>query len=154
MKIYIKNLNFDNIKLLQSKLEPYKISTENHIELYSEEGIFNIYKNNIFQLKVIDGEINHQELNQYNLIIDNSIIKKNQVFSIPINHSILKILEFKYKFKSNPCLFIIKCLEKYNFSFNEQHKSIEIIDFFVECNTDISNNYLMECIIELLSLLN
>jgi hypothetical protein len=154
MKIYIKNLNFDDVKLLQVKLESKQISRENYIELYSEEGMFNIYKNNILQLKIIDGNINHIEMEKYNLIIDNSIIKKNQVFSIPINHSILNIVELKYKFQHNPCEFKIKCLEKANGLLDKYDKSIELLDFYFECNNDISNNYLIECLNEFLSLLN
>jgi hypothetical protein len=154
MKIYIKNLNFDDVKLLQVKLKSKQISRENYIELYSEEGMFNIYKNNILQLKIIDGNINHIEMEKYNLIIDNSIIKKNQVFSIPINHSILNIVEVKYKFQYNPCEFKIKCLEKANGLLDKYDKSIELLDFYFECNNDISNNYLIECLNEFLSLLN
>ena len=50
MKIYINNYNIDNLSKKLKGLNKYLISKTNSIEIYSDEGIYLVDENNMYNI--------------------------------------------------------------------------------------------------------
>jgi hypothetical protein len=83
MKIYIENYSID---LLRSKLSKFK-ETKTFVkrQFYSEEGIFTIDANNIYQLLITDKAIIKEEVDGFVLLKDTSSINKVVVNQLPFD---------------------------------------------------------------------
>ena len=124
--------NFTNI--FKNKLE-YSI-------IYSKEGIYKIIENETYKLNIIDKDIENFELENFQFLIDKSIINLNKIERIP--KDFLKIDYTEYKFKMHPesklALIITKNKNKNN-------------NFPCEIYFEIKNSLNMGTELELLSLL-
>ena len=103
MKIYIQNSDInldilcDNIKYINS----YKL-------IYSNDGIFKIFKDTIHKINIIDKPIISFSINGNTLLIDKSIINiENDITTIPIKHKIIEIDEIKYKLTNELSLVLL-----------------------------------------------
>ena len=130
MKIYIDNINIDNIN--ENNLSKYIINSNNNNYIFSDNGIYYINNNNLNKIEIIDKKLKYgnfkNNLNNVNYIIDNSefnIINKI-LYTIPINHILINIITNKYKFCENDIYFVI---EKYN-------NNIKNIYFYIKENID------------------
>tara|TARA_B110000305_G_C19448083_1_gene646040 strand:+ start:548 stop:985 length:438 start_codon:yes stop_codon:yes gene_type:complete len=87
MKIYIENLEINDINHILTNNKLY-ITNSSKNDIYSNEGIFTIIKNNIHKLNIIQNDTFtiKDYLNKYTIHIDYSSIKplKYNVFHIPI----------------------------------------------------------------------
>ena len=101
MKIYIDILNESHIKnlFLNSDLN-YK--TEPIIQIYSNEGIFQIKNNKIFKAKIIDCPSEKIKQKSYFIYFDNSSLIFNELYHyIPYNHVKLDIIKKIYNISSS-----------------------------------------------------
>ena len=57
MKIYINNYNIDNLSKKLKGLNGYLINKTNSIEIYSDEGIYLVDENNIYNITYLDRPI-------------------------------------------------------------------------------------------------
>jgi hypothetical protein len=103
MKIYIQNSDInldilcDNIKYINN----YKL-------IYSNDGIFKIFKDTIHKINIIDKPIISFSINGNTLLIDKSIINiENDITTIPIKHKIIEIDEIKYKLTNELSLVLL-----------------------------------------------
>ena len=103
MKIYIQNSDInldilcDNIKYINS----YKL-------IYSNDGIFKIFKDTIHKINIIDKPIISFSINGNTLLIDKSIINiENDITTIPIKHKVIEIDEIKYKLTNELSLVLL-----------------------------------------------
>jgi hypothetical protein len=153
MKIYIDNYNPKYFS--HKQFEPFLIKEVEIGDIFSEEGIYQITKSQLFRLDIEDKEIETIQLPNYRVLVDKSIIRKKNINHIPINHTFSKIYEFYYKYKTNPCIFIVRCMESKQFCFISQPSKMEAIDCYFEMGeSTISPELLKENINEFLSLLN
>ena len=88
MKIYINNFNIDVLSSIMKSLSEYFVSSETYIQIYSEDGIYQIDDNSIKKQNVIDKEIEifkeyHED---FTLITDQSYYTLEKVSCLPSEH--------------------------------------------------------------------
>ena len=127
MKIYINNYNIDNLSKKLKGLNEYLINKTNSIEIYSDEGIYLVDENNIYNITYLDRPI--QKINYTDSIemsIDLSTTNSIIVNQLPSDNIILKLATYTYKIcpRSKVKLIINFTLNKnmeykpYNFYFD------------------------------------
>ena len=144
MKIYIDNYNPKSFS--REKFNELLIRENICGEIYSEDGIYQVTKNQIIQFDIEDKPLDKIVLSDITLIADNSIIKKKSVNHIPPDHIFIKIHEFYYKYKTNPCIFVLKCLESNKHDFITNTDVLHQFDCYFEID-----NYHMDNIKEYLN---
>jgi hypothetical protein len=98
MKIYINNYNIDNLSKKLKGLNGYLINKTNSIEIYSDEGIYLVDENNIYNITYLDRPI--QKINYTDSIemsIDLSTTNSIIVNQLPSDNIILKLSTYTYK---------------------------------------------------------
>ena len=141
MKLYIKNINPDDINI--DFLKEIELQISNYREIYSEDGIFRIKGNNIYQLIIEDKEPIYLDYNKISLIIDKSkYIFREKCFSLPFDHIMINVEQKQYKLhsKSKVQLNIINYDKKCH-------------DVYFEINADNLENYMLNEIDTFFSLL-
>ena len=95
MKIYINNYNIDNLSKKLKGLNEYLINKTNSIEIYSDEGIYLVDENNIYNITYLDRSI--QKINytdDIEMSIDLSTTNSIIVNQLPSDNIILKLYSF------------------------------------------------------------
>ena len=98
MKIYINNYNIDNLSKKLKGLNEYLINKTNSIEIYSDEGIYLVDENNIYNITYLDRPI--QKINytdDIEMSIDLSTTNSIIVNQLPSDNIILKLATYTYK---------------------------------------------------------
>jgi hypothetical protein len=98
MKIYINNYNIDNLSKKLKGLNEYLINKTNSIEIYSDEGIYLVDENNIYNITYLDIPI--QKINytdDVEMSIDLSTTNSIIVNQLPSDNIILKLATYTYK---------------------------------------------------------
>jgi hypothetical protein len=98
MKIYINNYNIDNLSKKIKGLNEYLINKTNSIEIYSDEGIYLVDENNIYNITYLDIPI--QKINytdDVEMSIDLSTTNSIIVNQLPSDNIILKLATYTYK---------------------------------------------------------
>jgi hypothetical protein len=127
MKIYINNYNIDNLSKKLKGLNEYLINKTNSIEIYSDEGIYLVDENNLYNITYLDRPI--EKINYTDSIemsIDLSTTNSIIVNQLPSDNIILKLATYTYKIcpRSKVKLIINFTLNKnmeykpYNFYFD------------------------------------
>jgi len=152
MKIYINNFNLDILNEVSTKLKENLVDTKNFIQLYTDEGIFNIDSKMINKLNPIDISIIIYEkyYKDFTLIADPSYFVKEQISSIHgETHLSFEIQKKYYKINDKSDIYlVIEC-------YIEKSKLITN-DIYFELKKDINLNdiFIKKEIIEFLSVLN
>ena len=146
MKIYLpgfmpKNIDIENIDIENINSSIHKKSVD-YCNIYSQEGLFRIQNNNVYQLIPQDIPIEKTIYNNIEFIIDKSsyIFRKN-IYSIPYKHIIYNIEQHEYKLYDNSIVSLIinYCknkiidiyfLTKNNLCINSKNNIIEYISLF------------------------
>lgn len=154
MKIYINNLNLNILKDIQEALVKELINSEYYIQLYTNEGIFNIEKNNVYYLEPFDNDIKIYEkyFKDFTIIVDSSYFKKTITSSINGNkHLSINIKKDYYKLnKGSKVQLVIENQQ----DISSGHYTPSDIYFEFHENIDINEIFIKQDIIEFLSLLN
>ena len=98
MKIYINNYNIDNLSKKLKGLNKYLISKTNSIEIYSDEGIYLVDENNMYNITYLDRPI--QKINytdDIEMSIDLSTTNSIIVNQLPSDNIIVKLATYIYK---------------------------------------------------------
>ena len=98
MKIYINNYNIDNLSKKLKGLNEYLINKTNSLEVYSDEGIYAVDENNIYNITYLDRPV--QKINytdDVEMCIDLSTTNSIIVNQLPSDNIILKIATYTYK---------------------------------------------------------
>jgi hypothetical protein len=154
MRIYIeedsKALLAKNNKKILDRLNKYLVNKYDVIYLYSKEGIFQVYDNNIFKINIKTEHIENtcidptNENNNLQLLIDDSVSQKEIVYQLPFDHISIPVSIHTYSLNKYGLKLIIE--------FNE---NITPINYYFEYNpTNKNNNLPIEDINVFLSLLN
>ena len=135
MKIYINNYNIDNLSKKLKGLNGYLINKTNSIEIYSDEGIYLVDENNIYNITYLDRPI--QKINYTDSIemsIDLSTTNSIIVNQLPSDNIILKLATYTYKIcpRSKVKLVI-------NFTLNK-NMEYKPYNFYFDVSDDIDIN--------------
>ena len=106
VRYYILKDTFSNIKNNKTnidKIKKYLVESVNTLKIYSNEGILNFVENKgMFDIKVIDNDINMIKIGKYKLICDSSEYnQENKSYHLPIEHILIKNKINKYKLNNN-----------------------------------------------------
>jgi hypothetical protein len=168
MKIYIQeseSIHLNLAKKLNQKildtLDKHLVKKYNVIDIYSKEGIYQIYENQTSKLYV-KSEKRHKNIEMkikdgknITLVIDDSIVDKETVFQIPCDHVNIPLTIKTYalnkssKFNKFGLFLVIEFIEK-------EEGVLTPINYYFEYNSEIdeNKNILIEDINVFLSLLN
>lgn len=149
MKIYIKNLELQNIKENIELIKKYEIKNVKYIIFYSNDGIFELNNKNLYKLYQNDVKIRSDNISynnkDYELLYDNSFYNKEKLYSVTNLYIERKIIKTYYKIEKSFSSFIVEYEDK------------NIIDFYFEVDDKnkekISNNILKNEISSFLSIL-
>jgi len=149
MKIYIKNIELQNIKGNIEAIKKYEIKNIKYIIFYSTDGIFELNNKNLYKLYQNDVKITSDDISynnkDYELLYDNSFYNKEKIYSIPNLYRERKVIKTHYKIEKSFSSFII------------EYEDSNIIDFYFELDDKskekISNNILKNEISSFLSIL-
>ena len=135
MKIYINNYNIDNLSKKLKGLNQYLINKTNSIEIYSDEGIYLVDENNIYNITYLDRPI--QKINytdDVEMSIDLSTTNSIIVNQLPSDNIILKLATYTYKIcpRSKVKLII-------NFTLNK-NMEYKPYNFYFDVSDDIDIN--------------
>jgi hypothetical protein len=124
MKLYLENYSVFKISKKMKLLEAFFLNSSYTKEIYSEEGIFMIDKNNLYQITYLDGEITKisNYIDDMNIITDKSEETKKIVNQVPFANFVLD-------------------LETRSYVLNKQSKFKLIIDFIINDNKKEPYNF-------------
>ena len=135
MKIYINNYNIDNLSKKLKGLNKYLISKTNSIEIYSDEGIYLVDENNIYNITYLDRPI--QKINYTDSIemsIDLSTTNSIIVNQLPSDNIILKLATYTYKICPRSK---VKLIINFTLTKNMEYKPY---NFYFDVSDDIDIN--------------
>tara|TARA_Y100000768_G_scaffold80955_1_gene57620 strand:- start:5259 stop:5681 length:423 start_codon:yes stop_codon:yes gene_type:complete len=139
MRIYIKNLNL--LKVPDKDLNPFYLNSSYEELIYSLDGIFKYTNNKLKRLHINDVDVVEDYLDNYNIIIDNSLTRyESEYYQIPLEYVIQKREIRRYGMNKRSSVFMIINID-----------DNKISDIFFE--TETSPNLVKEDIITFLSLL-
>lgn len=149
MKIYIKNLELQNIKGNIELIKKYEIKNMKYIIFYSNDGIFELNNKNLYKLYQNDVKISSDNISyndkEYELLYDNSFYNKEKIYSVPKLYREKKIKKTYFKIEKSFSTFIL------------EQEDNNIIDFYFELDDKskdkISNNIIKNEISSFLSIL-
>ena len=135
MKIYINNYNIDNLSKKLKGLNEYLISKTNSIEIYSDEGIYLVDENNIYNITYLDRPI--QKINytdDIEMSIDLSTTNSIIVNQLPSDNIILKLATYIYKICPRSK---VKLIVNFTLTKNMEYKPY---NFYFDVSDDIDIN--------------
>ena len=135
MKIYINNYNIDNLSKKLKGLNEYLINKTNSIEIYSDEGIYLVDENNIYNITYLDRPI--QKINYTDSIemsIDLSTTNSIIVNQLPSDNIILKLATYTYKICPRSK---VKLIINFTLTKNMEYKPY---NFYFDVSDDIDIN--------------
>lgn len=149
MKIYIKNLELQNIKGNIELIKKYEIKNIKYITFYSNDGIFELNNKNLYKMYQNDVKISSDNISyndkEYELLYDNSFYNKEKIYSVPNLYREKEIKKTYYKIEKSFSTFIL------------EQEDNNIIDFYFELDDKskdkISNNIIKNEISSFLSIL-
>ena len=135
MKIYINNYNIDNLSKKLKGLNEYLINKTNSIEIYSDEGIYLVDENNIYNITYLDIPI--QKINytdDVEMSIDLSTTNSIIVNQLPSDNIILKLATYTYKICPRSK---VKLIVNFTLNKNMEYKPY---NFYFDVSDDIDIN--------------
>jgi hypothetical protein len=135
MKIYINNYNIDNLSKKLKGLNGYLINKTNSIEIYSDEGIYLVDENNIYNITYLDRPI--QKINytdDVEMSIDLSTTNSIIVNQLPSDNIILKLATYTYKICPRSK---VKLIINFTLTKNMEYKPY---NFYFDVSDDIDIN--------------
>ena len=150
-----KDKNTIKLNKILTKLEPYLIQKTHTIDIYSKEGIYQVSENQTYKM-YIKSEKNHNNIvlnkNDKNitLLIDDSVIEKEQVYQLPYDHINIPLIVQRYSLNKNTKNMngVVLVIEFIN------NENAIPINYYFEYNSQNGNNIPLEDINVFLSLLN
>jgi hypothetical protein len=135
MKIYINNYNIDNLSKKLKGLNEYLINKTNSLEVYSDEGIYAVDENNIYNITYLDRPV--QKINytdDVEMCIDLSTTNTIIVNQLPSDNIILKLATYTYKLCPRSK---VKLIVNFTLNKNMEYKPY---NFYFDVSDDIDIN--------------
>jgi hypothetical protein len=165
MKIYINNFNIDILPSVTKSLTEYYINSETYIQIYSEDGLFQINGHSTKKQNIVDKniEIFKEYYENFTLIADPSHYTLEQTYNIPSDHLATKVKRcFFTPDKKSIFKLVIEgtILEDKHKHKNDNIFGINPYDIYIEVekdkcqNVNLNDELVKKEIIVFLSLLN
>ena len=140
MKIYIENYNIENLSKKMKGLNKYLTNKTNVIEVYSDEGIFVIDQQNIYNVDYLDKPIkNGKYISEtgtvFNMIIDTSETTRTIVNQLPPDNVIMKTETHVYEINASSKTKLVVIL-----TLNKAINEYKPYDFYFDVSNDIDIN--------------
>ena len=140
MKIYIENYNIENLSKKMKGLNKYLTNKTNVIEVYSDEGIFVIDQQNIYNVDYLDKPIkNGKYISEtgtvFNMIIDTSETTRTIVNQLPPDNIIMKTETHVYQINATSKIKMV-----INLTLNKDVNEYKPYDFYFDVSNDIDIN--------------
>ena len=140
MKIYIENYNIENLSKKMKGLNKYLTNKTNVIEVYSDEGIFVIDQQNIYNVDYLDKPIkNGKYISEtgtvFNMIIDTSETTRTIVNQLPPDNIIMKTETHVYEINATSKTKLVVIL-----TLNKAINEYKPYDFYFDVSNDIDIN--------------
>jgi hypothetical protein len=145
MKVYMPSLSLSTINLNKIKKFLKKKTTTNFI--YSNKGIFQIHKNNLMRLEILDIPCKQFKIDECDFIIDYSTIKfQEECMQLPLEHYTEQVISYEYSLRSGGQVHLVI---EYNSSDLNINK-LKINNLYFLANDDLNSQILNEDIISFL----
>jgi hypothetical protein len=146
MKIYFTDIKSENLDKLNKLNNNYYIEISEYLLIFSLDGIYKVNKNsNVFyKLKILDDIVIHNTIDEWNILIDNSITEYEEELSqIPYNSYTKKFIQITYSIRKNALVKFVILKDNNN----------KISDFYFLFNGDIGDFLFREEILTFLSII-
>ena len=107
MKIYIENITPKTTNGKLDKLNKFLIKKEEYMEVYSEEGIYNISSNQMNKIKEYSEQKPIKIVSPFSAIIDYTKVESEIVYQLPIYHCSDHVIQFNYSIHKKSNLYLI-----------------------------------------------
>jgi hypothetical protein len=142
MKIYINHFNLNILPEIIKSFSEYHVKTEEHLQIYSSDGIYLVDSHASFKLNPVDHNISvmNKFYEDFSLVVDPSFYIIEKVVQIPSVHVAINIKRYIFAVRKSSDIKLV----------------IENQDIYFELpnGSNIEDNLVKEEIIEFLSLLN
>ena len=154
MKIYINNFNLEILNDIEELFKEHLVNSETYIQLYTNEGIYQIENKNIYFIDVCDKDIKIVEnyYNDFTIVVDPSIINRRICSSIyGETHLNFQLTRKYFKLNKSSNISLI-----FKYSSDDEGKKLKPIDIYFECDkdADVNDTFIKNELIEFLSVLN
>jgi len=95
MKIYVDKYKIEDLFARINDIEKYYKYTKEFVDIYTDEGIFTVDDGKLYRFNISDND-ECKKIGNLDLIIDNSLVEKEQVYQLPYNHIVMKITQFYF----------------------------------------------------------
>ena len=145
MKIYINNFNIDILPSIIKSLTEYYINSETYIQIYSEDGIFQINDASTKKQNSTDKEIQifKEYYENFTLIADPSYYTLEQTYNIPSEHLSTKVKRCFFTPDKNSIFKLViegNILEENNKNNKDSMYDIHPYDIYIEVDKDKYQN--------------
>jgi hypothetical protein len=144
MKIYFTDIKSQHLDKLNNN--NYYIEISEYSLIFSLDGIYKVNKNsNVFyKLKILDDIVIHNTIDEWNILIDNSITEYEEELSqIPYNSYTKKFIQITYSIRKNALVKFVILKDNNN----------KISDFYFLFNGDVGDFLFREEILTFLSII-
>jgi len=109
MKIYINKLNIDILSTIMTNLKEQDISSETKIQIYANDGIYQINDKTIQKCNPVDHDIqlHHNYYENYTLIVDPSYYTLESIHKIPLEHISTKMKKYIYQINKHSVIRLV-----------------------------------------------
>ena len=157
MKIYIDSFNYNNNFKKQLEKNCILELQKKVIEIFSENGVYFVENERIYKIDYIDGDVENIKnyCNNYSIIIDRTIVKKDMKNVYCISNNLCKINKLIQRFKLREKSPLI-CVVEYNldddkiydiyFQLHDKHAAYS--------SADMNNKFLKEDILSFINISN
>lgn len=140
MKIYIDNYNIENLPKKMKCLNKYLTNKTNSIEVYSDEGIFVIDQQNIYNITYLDKPIKKVKYinnndTKFDMMIDTTETTKTIVNHLPQDNIIIKTETQIYQIDASSKTKLVV-----NSRLNKLVNEYKVYDFYFDVSNDIDIN--------------
>ena len=140
MKIYIENYSIEKLPKKMKGLNKYLINKTNTVEVYSDQGIFIIDQQNIYNVTYLDKEIKKNKYISetgavFDMIIDTTETTKTLVNHLPSDNIIMKTDTQIYQINASSKIKMVV-----TFILNKVQNEYKLYDFYFDVSNDIDIN--------------
>jgi galactitol-specific phosphotransferase system IIB component len=140
MKIYLKNYIVGDVIKKIAGIDRYYTRTNHIIEIFSEEGMYQVTANKIYKLNTVDEKItNVMRSDGVEIIVDKSTISSVEAYHVPAHHIMIPSSHFIYQLKPNGTKLIIEGSYSTKCSCADKYVGFLPSDFYFEVNSEIDD---------------
>lgn len=140
MKIYLKNYIVGDVMKKIAGIDRYYTRTNHSIEIFSEEGMYQVTANKIYKLNTVDEKItNVMRSDGVEIIVDRSTVSSVEAYRVPAHHIMIPSSHFIYQLKPNGTKLIIEGSCNAIQSNKDKYVGFMPSNFYFEVNSEIDD---------------